>query len=200
MTETALKTGRSALFPGPARDRLNALIRERSLLAGEFTLASGKASGFFFNMKRTMLDPEGAFLIADGFLDLMADIDCEYVGGLAMGAIPLVATVAARSFERGRPVSAFFVRKEAKDHGTMDLIEGLLEDDAHVVLLEDVTTTGGSSLKAAAACRARGCRVSHVLTIVDREQGAVENFAREGIELRALYRRRDFDDAPGVAR
>ncbi|MEX0807640.1 MAG: orotate phosphoribosyltransferase [Dongiaceae bacterium] len=200
MTDTALKTARSALHPGPARDRLNALIRERSLLAGEFTLASGKASGFFFNMKRTMLDPEGAWLIADGFLDLMGDIDCEYVGGLAMGAIPLVATVAARSFERGRPVSAFFVRKEAKDHGTMDLIEGLLEDKSRVVLLEDVTTTGGSSLKAAAVCRARSCIVSHVLTIVDREQGATENFAREGIELRALYRRSDFADAAAVSR
>lgn len=185
---------RSARHPGPARERLRALIRERSLLAGEFTLASGRASGFFFNMKRTMLDPEGAWLLADALLDLMEDIDADHVGGLAMGAIPLVSVVAARSFERGRPLPAFFVRKEAKDHGTMDLVEGLLADNARVVLLEDVTTTGGSSLRAAAAVRARGCTVGHVLAIVDREEGARENFAREGIELRSLYRRADFAD------
>ena len=184
----------SALHPGAARDRLKAIIREKSLLAGEFTLASGRASGFFFNMKRTMLDPEGAYLLADALLDLMDDIDADHVGGLAMGAIPLVSIVAARSFERGRPVTAFFVRKEAKDHGTMDLIEGALAENAKVVLLEDVTTTGGSSLKAAAAVRGRGCTVGHVLAIVDREEGARANFARDGIELRALYRRADFEN------
>jgi orotate phosphoribosyltransferase len=197
MTDTARSAaGRqpSALHPGPARDRLKSIIREKSLLAGEFTLASGRASGFFFNMKRTMLDAEGAYLLADALLDLMDDIDADHVGGLAMGAIPLVAVVAARSFERGRPRTAFFVRKEAKDHGTMDLIEGALADRAKVVLLEDVTTTGGSSLKAAAAVRGRGCTVGHVLAIVDREEGARANFAREGIELRALYRRADFEN------
>lgn len=186
------ETRPSARHPGPARDRLNAIIREKSLLAGEFTLASGRASGFFFNMKRTMLDPEGAYLLADALFDMMEDIDVDQVGGLAMGAIPLVSIVAARSFERGRPLTAFFVRKEAKDHGTMDLIEGALADNAKVVLLEDVTTTGGSSLKAAAAVRAHGCHVGHVLSIVDREEGAFENFKREGIELRSLYRRADF--------
>ncbi len=197
MTDTARPAAArqpSALHPGAARDRLKSIIREKSLLSGEFTLASGRASGFFFNMKRTMLDPEGAYLLADALLDLMDDIDADHVGGLAMGAIPLVSIVAARSFERGRPVTAFFVRKEAKDHGTMDLIEGALADNARVVLLEDVTTTGGSSLKAAAAVRARGCTVGHVLTIVDREEGARANFARDGIELRALYRRADFED------
>lgn len=187
-------SGPSALHAGAARDRLNAIIREKSLLAGEFTLASGRASGFFFNMKRTMLDPEGAYLLADALLDLMDDIDADHVGGLAMGAIPLVSIVAARSFERGRPRTAFFVRKEAKDHGTMDLIEGALADNAKVVLLEDVTTTGGSSLKAAAAVRGRGCTVGHVLAIVDREEGARANFAKDGIELRALYRRADFEN------
>lgn len=190
----AMGRGPSALHPGAARDRLKAIIREKSLLAGEFTLASGRASGFFFNMKRTMLDPEGAYLLADALLDLMDDIDADHVGGLAMGAIPLVSIVAARSFERGRPVTAFFVRKEAKDHGTMDLIEGALADNAKVVLLEDVTTTGGSSLKAAAAVRAKGCTVAHVLAIVDREEGARANFARDGIELRSLYRRADFEN------
>jgi len=184
----------SARYPGPARERLKAIIRERSLLAGEFTLASGRASGFFFNMKRTMLDPEGAHLLADALIDLMDDIEADHVGGLAMGAIPLVSIVAARSFERGRPLRAFFVRKEAKDHGTMDLVEGLLGDGSKVVLLEDVTTTGSSSLKAAAAVREHGCTVRHVLAIVDREEGARDNFAREGIELRSLYRRADFAD------
>lgn len=197
MNETARSAASrpvSARHPGPARDRLKAIIRERSLLAGEFTLASGRASGFFFNMKRTMLDPEGAYLLADALLDLMDDVDADHVGGLAMGAIPLVSVVAARSFERGRPLAAFFVRKEAKDHGTQELVEGLLGERAKCVLLEDVTTTGGSSLKAAATVRGRGCQVSHVLAIVDREEGARANFAREGIELRSLYRRSDFAD------
>jgi orotate phosphoribosyltransferase len=115
-----------------------------------------------------------------------------------MGAVPLVAATAAMSAVAGRPVRAVFVRKQAKDHGTQSLIEGLAEGETiagrKVVVVEDVTTTGGSSLKAVAALRAAGAIVEHVVTVVDREEGAEAAFAAEGITLHALFRKSAFTD------
>ena len=113
-----------------------------------------------------------------------------------MGAVPLVAAAAAMSAVAGRPICAIFVRKAAKEHGTQSLIEGLAEGESlagrRVVVVEDVTTTGGSALKAVAALRAAGATVEHVVTVVDREEGATEAFAAEGISLHALFRKSEF--------
>ena len=136
--------------------RLRDIIRERSLLtAGSFTLASGRASSLFFDMKPAMLDPEGANLIADAVLDRLDEPELDAVGGLVMGAVPIVAVVCAKSFER-RLLGRFFVRKEVKDHGTAKLIEGNLPRGARAVVLEDVTTTGGSASRAVEAVRSAG--------------------------------------------
>ena len=167
------------------RDRLVAIIRDRSYREGEFTLASGKTSRFYINMKPTMMHADGAALIALGVLDALAAFDASHVGGLEMGAVPIAASVAATSRLTGRPVATFFVRKEAKGHGTRALIEGLAEGETlsgqRVVVLEDVTTTGGSALKAVETLRAEGADVVCVITIVDRKEGAAETFAEAGL-------------------
>ncbi|MBK8176270.1 MAG: orotate phosphoribosyltransferase [Rhodospirillales bacterium] len=174
------------------RSRLQAIIRQRSLLTGgAFTLASGRESSVFFDMKRTMFDPEGAHLIAEAVLASIGDDPIEAVGGLVMGAVPIVAVVCAKSYDR-RPLQGFFVRKEAKDHGTARQIDGNLSPGARVVILEDVTTTGGSALMAADAVSAAGAAVVRVITIVDRLEGAAAAFAARKLAFSALFTRDDF--------
>lgn len=175
----------------PARDRLIAIIKARSVVTGQtFTLASGRTSDFYCNLKPTMLDPEGAHLIGQLLAQEFADGSVDLVGGLEMGAVPLATATAAASYAAGRPLPAFFVRKEAKGHGTKSLVEGLVRGDTlagrRVAILEDVTTTGGSSLKAIAAVRAEGATVVKVITVVDRQEGADETFRSAGVPFGAL--------------
>lgn len=178
--------------PTDARKRLRDIIRRESFRSGEsFKLASGRQSSFFFDMKKTMCDPEGISLIARLVLDALKDDDVTHVGGLELGAVPIAIAVCQRS-HGGKNLEAFIVRKAAKDHGTENLIDGRLSDGAEVALFEDVTTTGGSAMQAVRAVRARGCRVAKVVTVVDREEGARQAFADEGIELVALFTRSDF--------
>ena len=180
-----------------SRDRLLDLIRRRSLRQGQvFRFVSGRTSTTYFNLKPTMLDPEGARLIGAAVAEKAAELSVNYVGGLEMGAVPIVSAAAAMSAVAGRQVGAFFVRKQAKEHGTQSLIEGLADGESlagrKVLVVEDVTTTGGSALKAVATIRAAGGEVRHILTIVDREEGAAEAFAAEGLDLCALFRKSEF--------
>ncbi|MEE9587818.1 MAG: orotate phosphoribosyltransferase [Hyphomicrobiaceae bacterium] len=182
--------------PENMRARLVDIIRERSFRDGvEITLASGRKSDFYVNMKPTMMHPEGAYLIASLFLDKISGDDVDLIGGLEMGAVPLAAAVAAVGQAQGRPVQGFFVRKKAKDHGTQSLVEGLAEGEGlaarRIVVLEDVTTTGGSALKAAEALKADGATVVCVITVVDRQEGAVETFEAAGMPFRALLTAQD---------
>jgi orotate phosphoribosyltransferase len=179
------------------RARLVEIIRHRSYGTGvEIKLASGRTSNFYFNLKPTMLDPEGAYLIGALMCAEIAPGEADMVGGLEMGAVPIAAAVAAVSFTQGRPLPAFFVRKRAKEHGTQSLVEGLVKGDTiagkRVVIVEDVTTTGGSSLKAVQAVRAEGGTVARVICVVDRLEGAAETFAREGIRFTPLLTVQDF--------
>lgn len=180
-----------------ARDRLIAIIKARSFKSGkEITLASGRTSTYYFNMKPTMLDAEGAHLIGTLILEAIAGLDADLVGGLEMGAVPIASAVAAVSFGTGKPVGAFFVRKQAKDHGTKSLIEGLPEGQTlagkRVVVVEDVTTTGGSAIKAAEIARAEGAEVVGVVTVVDRQEGAGEAFAKGGLKFTPILTLGDF--------
>ena len=179
------------------RQRLHEIIRLRSFRErGAFKLASGRISTIYFNLKPTMLDPDGARLIGAAIAARANDLHADYVGGLEMGAVPLVAASAAMSAVAGRPVRALFVRKAAKEHGTKSRIEGLAEGESlggkSVVVVEDVTTTGGSALKAVAELRAAGAVVSDVITVIDREEGASETFGSGGITLHALFRKSEF--------
>jgi orotate phosphoribosyltransferase len=178
--------------------RLIEIVRERSFSNDrEISLASGRKSMLYFNMKPTMMDPEGAAIIADMILDKLAPLDADYVGGLEMGAVPIVSMVSPASFRRGTPVRAFFVRKSAKGHGTQALIEGLAPGDSlegkHVVIMEDVTTTGGSALQAVEVARAAGATVADIVTLLDREEGAREALAEQGLALHAVMRAPEFD-------
>jgi orotate phosphoribosyltransferase len=180
-----------------ARDRLIAIVRTRSYGTGvPIKLASGRMSDFYFNLKPTMLDPEGAALIGRLVLDTVAGEQIDAVGGLEMGAVPIATAVAVMSHQRGRPLPAFFVRKQSKEHGTKSLVEGLVKGETlagkRVVILEDVTTTGGSALKAIEQVRADGAEVVSVVTIVDREEGAAEAFAAAGMRFVPVLTRRMF--------
>lgn len=185
-------------FPTPdeARDELIRIVTSLSYVTGtELRLASGKTSSYYFNMKPTMLDARGAFLIGLLILDRIEPMDVSLIGGLEMGAVPLASAVAAVSAATGEPVSAFFVRKQAKDHGTQSLIEGLAKDETmegrRVVILEDVTTTGGSALKAVETVRAEGAEVAAVITVLDRQEGAEAAFTKAGLPFYSLLTRAD---------
>jgi orotate phosphoribosyltransferase len=179
------------------RARLIELIKLRSFQEGpEFKLASGKTSTFYFNMKPTMLDSEGAYLVASLILDQLEGVDADLIGGLEMGAVPIASSVAAIAYTQGRELPAFFVRKQAKEHGTQSLVEGLAKGESmtgkKVVVVEDVTTTGGSALKAAEALKAAGAEIVRVITIVDRLDGAAETFASAELKFEPLLTLADF--------
>jgi orotate phosphoribosyltransferase len=179
-----------------ARARLRDIIHARSFGYGDVKLASGRVSNFYFNLKPTMLDAEGAALLAQLTLDAVADERIDYIGGLEMGAVPIAGAVAQLSFLNGAPVQAFFVRKKPKEHGAKLSIEGLMPGESlrgkRIVIVEDVTTTGGSAMKAIEAVQDAGAEIAFVLTIVDREEGATENFAEARLDFRALYRASEF--------
>jgi orotate phosphoribosyltransferase len=174
------------------RERLRGIIRRRSLLQNrDFVLASGRSSSFFFDMKRTMLDPEGASLAADLLFDMIKDDDVDHIGGLETGAIPIVAALCARSWP-DKPIKGFFVRKETKGHGTDQRLDGLLDPGSRVILFEDVTTTGASVMQAAAEARRRDCTIVKIIAVVDRLEGAEDNFRNAGIPFASLFTWRDF--------
>jgi orotate phosphoribosyltransferase len=176
-----------------AKDRLLEVIKARSLLTegGPFKLASGAMSDYYLDMKPTAFDPEGAALIGEVIFRMLSDQDqVDSIGGLELGAVPIVAAVCARSWPE-RPVNGFVVRKEQKGHGTNKKIDGSFKDGDRVVLIEDVTTKGGSVMQAVDAVRARGGTVDTIITVVDRREGATENLAKVGIRLRPIFTRRD---------
>jgi orotate phosphoribosyltransferase len=180
-----------------ARARLVEIVKQRSFSTGaETRLVSGRSSSFYFDMKPTMLDPEGAYLIGELVLDALAGAEVDMVGGLEMGAVPLATAVAAASHARGRPLPAVFVRKQAKEHGARKLVEGLAPDETlagkRIAVLEDVTTTGGSASRAIEALRAEGAVVERVITIVDRLEGAADNFRTAGILFTPILTVADF--------
>ena len=175
-----------------ARARLAEIIRTRSFGRGEITLASGRKSNFYFNLKPTMLDAEGASLLAELTLDALAGETIDYVGGLEMGAVPLIAPVAMRSPEFGRSLAGFFVRKTVKDHGTKKRVDGADIAGKTVVILEDVTTTGGSAMEAVKTVEEAGAKVALVLSILDRGEGASDLYAKEGVPFKSLFHAEEF--------
>jgi orotate phosphoribosyltransferase len=143
-----------------------------------------------------MLDPEGAHLIGELVLDALTGAQVDLVGGLEMGAVPLATAVAAASYAHGRPLPAVFVRKQAKEHGARKLVEGLAPGEIlagkRIAVLEDVTTTGGSATKAIEALQAEGAVIDRVVTIVDRLEGAADNFKAAGIAFTPILTAADF--------
>jgi orotate phosphoribosyltransferase len=186
----------NALPKSAARARLFDIIHERSFGYGEITLASGRTSNFYFNLKPTMCHPEGAALLAELTYDALREDKLDYVGGLEMGAVPLAGAIAQLSWLKNHPIAAFFVRKQPKQHGARLAVEGLAKGETlegkRIVIVEDVTTTGGSAVKALDAVREAGGNVVLVYTMVDRDEGAAETFAKAGVEFRSLYKAGEF--------
>lgn len=176
---------------------LMALVRDKALKFGDFTLASGKKAKYYLDGKQVTLTPAGAQLVAEGILDLLrGDSMPDAVGGMSIGADPITSAVVTMSAVRGSPVNGFMVRKEAKGHGTNQYIEGPVQPGEEVVILEDVVTTGGSSLTAIDRVEAFGLKVSRVVAIIDRMEGGAEAFARRGYPFSSLLTIRDFGIEP----
>jgi orotate phosphoribosyltransferase len=189
------------LMPSFDRERLISLLRRDALKTGAFTLASGRSSHYYIDGRKVTLSAEGAAEVGAGVLTALLDLPgVRAVGGLTMGADPMVgATLAlASSFHRSN-LRGFLVRKEAKGHGTGNVIEGPLEPGMIVAILEDVTTTGGSALKAVDAVEAMGCIVSRVISMLDRLEGASEAFEKRGLDFRPLVTIRDLGVEPSAA-
>jgi len=182
------------------RDRLLGLLRQHSLKFGQFRLASGRTSPYYFDSKRTTLLAEGAYLTAAEVLRVLREhgVQAEAIGGMTLGADPIVCPVAALSHLQGPPLRAFIVRKEAKDHGTEGRIEGQPEPGTRVVIVDDVVTTAGSTLRAIEAAERAGLVIAAVVCLVDREEGGTEKLARW--PFYPLFRRSEVFDAAAEGR
>ena len=169
------------------RERFLQLVKERGILRGDFTLASGAKSSYFFDLKMVTLSAEGAYLAGKLVYELLKDSGIDAVGGLTLGADPIVTAVALVSYLEGTPIDAFIVRGELKGHGTKKAIEGRLPaKGSKVAIVEDVITKGGSTLKAIAAVEAAGCRVVRVIALVDRHQGGSNELRKRGYSFSAI--------------
>jgi orotate phosphoribosyltransferase len=180
------------------KQALIALIREKALEFGDFTLASGKKASFYLDCRRVTLDSAGANLIARGMLDVLGDQLPDAVGGMAIGADPITAAIITVAGQQGKPLRGFIVRKEAKTHGKGRDVEGPVQAGDRVVIVEDVVTTGGSSLQAIEKVEAAGLHVLGVLAVIDRLEGGAEAFAARGYSLRTLLTIRDFGIEPSA--
>lgn len=180
------------------RDALLDLIRTEALQRGEFVLASGKKASYYLDCRNITLHPQGANVIAEGMLDVMqaAGPLPEAVGGMAIGADPITASIITLAGQRDLPLKGFMVRKEPKGHGMGRQVEGPVRAGQRVVIVEDVITSGGSALKAVDAAREFGLEVERVIAIIDRLAGGEEAFREKGLELTTLTTIRDFGIEP----
>src|SRR6056297_4008133 len=174
------------------------LMRSEALKFGDFTLASGKQASYYLDCRNLTLHPQGANLIAAGMLDQMhANGPLPHaVGGMAIGADPITASIITLAGQRNLPLRGFMVRKEPKDHGTGRQVEGPVQPGQQVVIVEDVITSGGSALKAVDAAEAFGLKVREVIGIIDRLAGGEAAFAERGLKLKTLTTIRDFGIEP----
>lgn len=175
------------------KKRLLVLIKERALFSGPIKLASGKMSNCYIDGKLITCDPEGLYLVSKIILSMIENEKIDAIGGMTMGADPIAAGVAVLSYLENRPIKAFIVRPAPKDHGMGKLIEGHIQKGWSVVIVEDVITTGGSSLKAIKAVEEAGAIVKKVIAIVDRCEGARETLAEKNIPLESIFTKYDVD-------
>jgi orotate phosphoribosyltransferase len=174
------------------REALKQLVLDKALKFGDFTLASGKQAKFYLDCRQITLDSKGVRLVGEGMLELLAGNLPALVGGMAIGADPITAAILTLAGTRNMALRGIMVRKEPKQHGTGKLVEGPFQPGESVAIVEDVVTTGGSSLKAIEHCEAAGLKVQRVLAIIDRLEGGREAFAARGFELTTLFTIRDF--------
>jgi orotate phosphoribosyltransferase len=175
------------------KSRLAKLLLKLSYKEGDFTLTSGKKSDYYFDCKQTALHAEGGYLIGRLFVEMLKDYEVQGVGGMTLGADPLVTSVTVVSFLEERPLPGFIIRKKSKGHGTNQYLEGLANFSRgdKVVLLEDVCTTGGTLITAAERVRDAGLDIVGVLAVLDREEGGRERLEEAGLALNAIFTRQE---------
>ena len=157
-----------------------------AFLQGDFTLSSGRKSGHYFDGKKVTLSSEGADWVGKAIFDELKEIGVDAIGGLAIGADPIVGAAAVVSHREGKPINAFIVRDVPKEHGTKRKIEGHLREGFRVAIVDDVITTGGSVSKAIEAVEEAGCKVVKVIVIVDRHEGGSDKLKKEGYDFTAI--------------
>ena len=172
--------------------RLLALLKKEAFKKGRFVLSSGKVSNYYLDGRIITLTPEGAYLVASIILDLIRKENISAIGGPTLGADPIVGAIAALSHFKRIPIKTFIVRKAAKGHGTQRQIEGpALKKNSSVILVDDVATTGKALIEARHALGSIGVVVKKAIVIVDREEGARENLAKEGLQLESIFKKKD---------
>ena len=174
------------------KERLGEIILERSFKYSDnppFTLASGRQSNYYFNCKPTTLDPEGMNLIGAIVFDMVKDSSITAAGGLTLGADPIANALAVISYQKGKPIKSFIVRKDVKDHGTKSAIEGSVKAGETVLIIDDVITTGGSTITAIEQARQAGLIVDRVITLIDREEGGRENIQKHVENIQSVLTR-----------
>jgi orotate phosphoribosyltransferase len=185
------------------RDQLQDLLYRQSFRYSDqpvFKLTSGSMSRYYIDCKKVTLDPKGATLIGRLVFERIKTLRPQGIGGLTLGADPIALAVAVTSYLEGQPIPAYIIRKEPKGHGSRAWIEGNLPEGAAVVVVEDVVTTGGSTIKAIERLKAHGCRILKVLALVDRQEGGREAIEASGYIFESLFTVDDFLSLAGVAR
>ncbi len=173
-----------------SKKNLIRIIKEKSLKTNvNLVLTSGKISNYYIDAKMTTLDPMGASILGRLILDVIKPYKIDAIGGYTLGADPIVSVVAALSAETDRPLPAFIVRKEPKKHGERKMIEGPFESGWNVAVVDDVATTGGSTLKACRAVEQEGGKVVLAIALVDRLEGARENLEKVGYKFISIITR-----------
>lgn len=184
------------MFSNDDREALKKIVEARALKRGDFTLASGKKSSYYLDTKQITLHSAGLKLVSQGLLDMLDLSAVDAVGGMSIGADPIVAGILSAAGQEGVELLGLMVRKEPKGHGTNKYVEGPVEPGMKVVIVEDVVTTGGSALKAVERVQEFGCEVTEVLAIIDRLEGGEAAFAEKGLKLRSLLTIEDFGITP----
>ena len=182
----------------PVIRELIGLVESKALKRGTFRLASGREASFYLDAKQVVLDAHGSMLVGRAILERLRSLGPlpAAVGGMSIGADPITSAVITMAGIEGLPLKGFMVRKEPKDHGTKKYVEGPVEPGQRVVIVEDVTTTGGSSLLAIDRVHEFGLIVERVVTVIDRLAGAKDAFAARGIPLESLVTIRDLGIEP----
>ena len=179
------------------KKRLMEIVLERTFRFSEkpvFKLASGSTSSYYFNCKPTTLNPEGMYLVGSLMYDLIKSRKSwkvKGIGGLTLGADPISNAIAHTSYLKGDPLESFVVRKEPKKHGTMLWVEGNVREGDKVIIVEDVVTTGGSTIKAIDRARKCGLKVLGVVVLIDRQEGGREAIEAKGVHVKVLMTKKD---------
>ena len=181
------------LNPAELKEKLFNLLNQEALKRGKFVLSSGKVSNYYLDGRLITLSAQGAYLVASIILDMLKDEALDAIGGPTLGADPIVGALAVLSYINRQPIKTFIVRKQAKEHGTQQQIEGpVLKKGNRVILIDDVATSGKAILESKQVLDKIGVVVDKAIVIVDRNQGAADNLAKVGVKLESIFQIADF--------